>query len=48
MTRSIDRSRIVYTKIVHNILDESKHPLMETENVTIDLSDFGIFEANNK
>ena len=48
MARSIGRSKKAYIKIVHNILDEIKHLVMETENVTIDLSEFGIFEANKK
>ena len=48
MARSIGRSESAFTEIVHSILDEIKHLLMETENVMIYLSEFGIFEANKK
>ena len=48
MARSIGRSESAFTEIVHSILDEIKYLFMETENVTIYLSEFGIFKANKK
>ena len=48
MAKSIGRSKKEYIRIVHDISDEIKHLAMETENVTIYLSEFGIFADHKK
>ena len=43
MAKRIDRSKSSYIKIINNIFDEMKYLVNETENVVIDLAEFGKF-----
>ena len=48
LAKSIGRIEQANIKIVNNVLEEIKHLLNETENVVIDLAEFGKLHANKK
>ena len=48
IAKSVGQTKQANINIVNNVLEEIEHRLNETENVVIDLAEFGKLHANKK